>query len=134
MAGKIKYRDVPCQGTACNWPYEGFHICLNQPLHLMTRVEDGRSYRAANAAVAKKAVATPKKKSTRVPRDLKAGDPKRIERNSKIVRLYASNNLTMREIAIEMDLDQTTVMNVLHNAADRGDVIIRRAVRRSVGV
>lgn len=130
----IKYRETPCQGTACGWPYAGFHICLNQSIDLMTRIEDGRAYRRAVIRVSEKTTKPKKaKKATRV-KEPRAGDPKRVERNSNIIRLYQQERKTMREIAVELDLPQSTIMNVLHNAADRGVVNIRRAVRRSVGV
>lgn len=60
-----------------------------------------------------------------------ANDPRKIERNKEIIRLYNEEDQTMVEIAKRLHLDHKTIMNVLHNAADSGDVIIRRAVRRS---
>lgn len=125
---KIKYRETPCPGTACNWPYAGFHICLNQSLELMTRVEDGRPRRIRQATT--HAVDKPQRVVGTM-RQQQSADPKRVERNAEILRLYKHEGKTMREIAQQMDLNDSTVMHILHTAADKGDVVIRRAVRRS---
>lgn len=99
----------------CGWKYPGFHICLGLPPEIMERVEEGRK-KEAPARV----------KSVPVENRTKFAD-----RNREIIRLYDEEDFTMREVAEKLKIDQRTVMNILHNARDKGDVVIRRAVRRT---
>ena len=130
----VKYRDKPCEGTACGWPYEGFHICLNLPLEIMRRVEDGLPRRTKSSEpryATKKGTEENKRAISAGVKEHHANDPRKIERNKEIIRLYSDEEQSMVEVAKRLHLDHKTVMNVLHNAAADGDVIIRRAARRS---
>lgn len=52
------------------------------------------------------------------------------ERSAEMIRLYAEEGMTMRQVAEQLSASQTTVMNLLHSAAAAGDVVIRpRGVR-----
>jgi hypothetical protein len=66
-----------------------------------------------------------------------ARDPKRIERNQEIIRLYDEDELGMNEVAHRLGIAFKTVANVLHAAAAEGDVVIRRGAtgrtRRAIG-
>lgn len=131
----------PCQGTACGWKYEGFHICLNQSMVLMTRIEDGRYYPSQESMREGKRPNTGQfvgrnnpEARTRISNSLRQraeNDPDRQDRNKEIIRLYTQETLSMREIGDRMGLQHQTVMNVLHRAADKGDVVIRKAARRT---
>lgn len=141
MAVKLR-KGGPCQGTACGWKFEGFHICLDQSLVLMTRIEDGRYYTSQDSMREGKRPAAgstgPGRNNpearVRISNSLRErsdSDPKKLERNKEIVRLYNDEEMSMREISERMRLNHQTVMNVLHRAVDRGDVIIRKAARRT---
>jgi predicted DNA-binding protein (UPF0251 family) len=132
----------PCQGTACGWKYEGFHICLNQPFVLMTRIEDGRNYVDQETVRESKGPVTgttrrgrnnpeARRRIANSLRERSANDPQKQERNQEIIRLYNEEEMSMREIGERMHVSAPTVMNVLHQAAGRGDVIIRKAARRT---
>ncbi len=109
--------EMPCQ--ECGWKFKTFHICLGLPHHIMKRVEDGGKRPRSVINTDTKSGPKPKR------------DPYKTERNLEIIRLYSDEDMTIREISASMKLDQKTIMTVLHRAADRGDVVIRRAIRRT---
>lgn len=102
-----KYLDNPCPN--CGWKFPGFHICLALPLEVMRRPEDGSTVSARKVSPAK-AISN---------------------RNAEIIHLYNVDELTMVEIATKLGIPGTIVMNVLHTAQENGDVVIRRAARRT---
>lgn len=136
----IRYRDKPCQ--ACGWKFQGFHICLDLPQDVMERVEDGRKAPSVRSSTDSSEPPALKGRAATLTdghrtaiangvRNKHARDPKRVERNKEIIRLYQDEDFSMREIAEKLKVDQKTVMNVLHSARERGDVVIRRAARRT---
>ena len=58
------------------------------------------------------------------------GQSKKV-RDEEIVRLYDTDELSIREVAAKMKLADKTVMAVLHRAQDAGEIIIRPAARRT---
>lgn len=133
----VKQQVAPC--TKCGWRYPGFHICLDLPKSVMKKVEDGKD-RDSNGRI----ITGPKPRPSRAKNQhlthreaISAGikakhanDPKRIERDKEIVRLYGVETMSIREVSAKMDLSQKTVMSALHRARDRGEVIIRPPARR----
>jgi DNA-binding CsgD family transcriptional regulator len=121
-----KLRDQPCE--RCGWIYPGFHVCIDMSDPTVSDVvltDKERKPRASRA--------NPLSDRGQKLREHYARDPRRIERNKQIVELYNDHEMTMREIGAKLSVDPTTVRNVLHQAADKGDVIIRKAARRTGG-
>lgn len=117
----VKMRAEPC--GKCGWKYEGFHVCVNLSEPDMkkvgpTKVTRARKKSESNSSEDRLSAARLK-------------DHQFKERNKEIVRLYVVEQKTMREIAKEMLLDDATVMNILHQAKDRGEITIRRTARRT---
>lgn len=125
----------------CNGPYPSFHICLKLDKKLMRKVEDGHE-RDANGEIVQPEGPKPRKSRAKNQnlthreaiaagvRAKHANDPKRIERDKKIVELYGEKHYSVREIAKEMSLAEKTVMSALHRAQERGEVTVRAAKRR----
>lgn len=141
MAQQLR-KGGPCPGTACGWKYEGFHICLDQSMVLMTRIEDGRYYKSQDSMREGKRPSTGQFGRGRNNPEARAqisnslrqraeNDPQRQDRNKEIIRLYSEEKMSMREIGESMGLQHQSVMNVLHRAAAKGDVVIRKAARRT---
>ena len=118
-----KLRDIPCGD--CGWKFKGFHICLDLSDPAVREVVPGpgRKPRVSRAVAGSDRAASI--------RAFHANDPRKVERNREIIRLYNELDMTMREVAEKMAIDPTTVRNILHRAADEGDVIIRKAARRT---
>lgn len=113
-------RNEPC--GRCGWKYPGYHLCLNLSEPMMQKVGPTVTKRVRKKA---ESSSTEDRESNARLRDVHFK-----ERNKKIVRLYAVEKMSMGEIAKELLIDDSTVMNVLHTAKDRGEITIRKTVRR----
>ena len=129
----VQYRDKPCD--KCGWRFKTTHICLDLPDAIMERIEDGRE-RDVNGQVksTKKAIARTDEHKEGISDGLRraaASDPRRIERNKEILKLYDEEEWSMADIATSLRCEKRTVMTVLQQAEDRGDITIRRRARRT---
>ena len=129
----------------CNGPYPGFHICLKLDKKLMRKVEDGYE-RDANGEIIQPEASSPKPRPSRarnkdlshreaIAAGIKAkfeNDPKRIERDKRIVKFYRDDELSVREVAEKEGLSYKTVQSALHRAVDAGELTMRPAKRRKV--
>jgi DNA-directed RNA polymerase specialized sigma24 family protein len=137
----VKMRDEPC--PRCDWRFPGFHICLDLPKKIMQQVEDGYERDSNGEMITDENSPKPRKsraKDVHIShrdaiaagvRAAYASNPKRIERDKEIVRLYGKEELSVREVAKKMNLADKTVMSALHRAQDRREVVIRPARRRT---
>lgn len=136
----MAYKCPTCQG-----PYPSFHICLKLDKKLMRKVEDGYE-RDANGEIIldEDHPREPKPRPSRAKNQnlthreaIAAGvkakfdnDPKRIERDKELVRLYKDEGLSVREVAAKAGLAYKTVQSALHRAVDAGELTMRPAKRR----
>jgi DNA-directed RNA polymerase specialized sigma24 family protein len=119
----VKMRDKPCE--KCGWKYPSYHLCLSLPETEMRRVGDLKPARV------RKATGKTSESDDQVS-NVRLRDAQFKERNKRIVQLYTVEQMSMREIAKELLLDDSTVMNILHAAKDRGEITIRKTARRTV--
>lgn len=109
---------APCD--RCGWKWGGSHVCVNLSEPDMKKVGP-----TTTARVRKKAESDDRTSNQHL------RDAQFKERNKNIIRLYSVEQKSMREIAKAMDLPDTTVMNVLHAAKERGEISIRKTARRT---
>lgn len=118
----VKMRANPCE--KCGWKYPGSHICVNLSEPMMKQVGP-----TATKRVRKKAESDDSEGGVS---NMRLRDAQFRERNKQIVKLYAVEQKTMRDIAKQLLIDDSTVMNVLHAAKERGEITIRKTARRAV--
>lgn len=127
----VKMRETPCPRDG--WPYPGFHVCLDLSNPIYRKVEDGLTRDSEGMIVPRSApqTASHREKIGHALRQKAAIDPKRIERNKEIIRLYSDERLSMAKVAERMKINPRTVSTVLRIAASQDLVIIRRYNQRS---
>ncbi len=127
----------PC--GRCGWKFNSFHVCLDLPPEVMTKVE---------------APAKPKRKRSVIPsRDPRSDayrgtdewkDNLRVAANERwrkqreanksrdqsIVKRYSEGERTYRELAVEFGLRAATIAGIVQEAASKGEVTIRPAAKR----
>ena len=134
--------DQPCQ--RCGWKYPGFHICAFdfstvEGVMEATKVEPAKVTKSGKRkppSLAHQSVGgsvTHKERIAAGVRAAYARDPKRVERNKEIIRLYEDEEFSMRAISEKVGADFRTVANVLHTASDRGEIVLRRSTPRRAG-
>lgn len=121
----VKKRDTPCPKDG--WPYPGFHICLDLSNPIYRKVEDGLLRDSEGQIVPQRApqTATHREKIGFALRQKAALDPKRIERNKRIIELYNDERLSIKRISEKLEISTGTVRNVLKVAASQDLVILR---------
>lgn len=102
-------RPSKCMFNRCDWPYDGFHICVD-----LATPEPKLPPKPQTMSAEQKAKIGEAVKRTRQTANLK--------RDQKIVELYLRGDIGLKDIAKEVDCAYQTVRNVLK----RNHIVLRK--------
>lgn len=124
----------------CGGNYPGFHICMKMDKATATEVvlSEEQKAKSQRNRYSGRSIHTPESKkkigeATRQRHSRARSESKK--RDAEIVELYKSGEHTQLDISNQMHVGRDVVNRVLHEAAGRGELVIRprgKAVRRSV--
>ena len=126
----VAYLDEPC--PKCNWRMPGFHVCIdkNDPANRKIVVEKKDRHKHTGEKDLLGREERRSRISDGMSRYWETVDAGNRKRDDKIVALYSKDELTIRQIADLVRINQRAVMRVLHRARDAGEIKMRGKHRR----
>jgi hypothetical protein len=124
---------TPCKTEGCSWP--NYHVCLvgkEDRTHEFPQLREpyipGRKRRASTAGINGRAtyMSDAHKESLRTAQNNIWADhhARNAERNAKIAADYKSG-LSIREVRSKYGIGHGTTIKILHEARDRGEIVMR---------
>lgn len=125
---------TPCQTEGCNWP--NFHVCLvgkedrshEFPELQQAYIPGQKKRRPSEAGKNGRALYMSDEHRAKTSASAQARwashHARNAERNKNIVKDY-SDGLNLRQLRVKYGIGHGTLVKILHDARDRGDVVMR---------
>lgn len=127
----------PC--GRCGWKFNSFHVCLDLPPEVMTKVEEPTKPKRKRSVIPSRDPRSDAYRGTDEWKDnlrVAANERWRKQREANksrdqsIVKRYSEGERTYRELSVEFGLSYPTVARIVQEAAAEGKVTIRPAAKR----